>query len=116
MNNFILLKMGDTVSEGFPVFKILYWLFGICMNFLMDLLNNQYFIAIIIFTIVTRLLLLPINVRQQKTMAKTTRLQPKIQKIQKKYDPCRATRARATLPAESCPTPARAHTGLPTGS
>ena len=85
MNNFILLKMGDTVSEGFPVFKILYWLFGICMNFLMDLLNNQYFIAIIIFTIVTRLLLLPINVRQQKTMAKTTRLQPKIQKIQKKY-------------------------------
>ncbi len=47
MNNFILLKMGDTVSEGFPVFKILYWLFGICMNFLMDLLNNQYFIAIL---------------------------------------------------------------------
>lgn len=85
MNNFILLKMGDTVSEGFPVFKILYWLFGICMNFLMDLLNNQYFIAIIIFTIVTRLLLLPLNVKQQKTMAKTTRLQPKIQKIQKKY-------------------------------
>jgi YidC/Oxa1 family membrane protein insertase len=51
----------------------------------MDVLGNQYFVAIIIFTVVTRLLLLPLNIKQQKTMAKTTRLQPKIQKIQKKY-------------------------------
>lgn len=84
MNSFILLA-SSTVSEGISLFKPLYWLFGKCMSFLMDVLNNQYFVAIIIFTVVTRLMLLPFNVRQQKTTAKTTRLQPKIQKIQKKY-------------------------------
>lgn len=63
----------------------LYWLFGKAMGILLNLLGNEYFVAIIIFTIVTRLLLLPLNIRQQKTMAKTTRMQPKIQKIQKKY-------------------------------
>lgn len=82
MNSILL---ATTVSNGMALFKPLYWLFGICMEFLLEVLGNQYFVAIIIFTIITRLLLLPLNVRQQKTMAKTTRLQPKIQKIQKKY-------------------------------
>lgn len=80
-----ILLASSTVSNGIGIFKPLYWLFGVCMNFLLDVLNNQYFLAIVIFTVVTRLLLLPLNVRQQRTMAKTTRLQPKIQKIQKKY-------------------------------
>ncbi|MGN1328332.1 MAG: YidC/Oxa1 family membrane protein insertase [Eubacterium sp.] len=80
-----ILLASSAVSNGIGIFKPLYWLFGICMNFLMDVLGNQYFLAIVIFTVVTRLLLLPFNVRQQKTMARTTRLQPKIQKIQKKY-------------------------------
>lgn len=81
--NSILLAASS--MNGIAIFKPLYWLFGVCMGFLMDVLNNQYFLAIIIFTVVTRLLLLPVNIKQQKTMAKTTRLQPKIQKIQKKY-------------------------------
>ena len=86
MNSFILLSTStNAVSTGIAIFKPLYWLFGFCMKFLLELLGNQYFIAIVIFTVVTRLLLLPLNVRQQKTMARTTRLQPKIQKIQKKY-------------------------------
>ncbi|MGN1421108.1 MAG: YidC/Oxa1 family membrane protein insertase [Eubacterium sp.] len=80
-----ILLASSAVSNGIGIFKPLYWLFGVCMNFLLDVLGNQYFLAIIIFTVVTRLLLLPFNVRQQKTMARTTRLQPKIQKIQKKY-------------------------------
>lgn len=75
----------NSVSNGMAIFKPLYWLFGKCMAFLLDVLGNQYFIALIIFTIVTRLLLLPLNVKQQKNMAGTTRLQPKIQKINKKY-------------------------------
>ena len=80
-----ILLASSAISTGVGIFKPLYWLFGICMNFLLDVLGNQYFLAIIIFTIVTRILLLPFNVKQQKTMARTTRLQPKIQKIQKKY-------------------------------
>lgn len=80
-----ILLASSAISNGVGIFKPLYWLFGVCMNFLLDVLGNQYFLAIIIFTVVTRILLLPFNVRQQKTMARTTRLQPKIQKIQKKY-------------------------------
>lgn len=80
--NPVLLNMS---TSGSFIFKPLYWLFGVCMEFLMSILNNQYFLAIVIFTLLTRIVLLPLNVRQQKTMSKTTRLQPKIQKIQKKY-------------------------------
>lgn len=79
----ILLKM--SAGGGGP-FMPLYWLFGKCMHFLLEILQNDYFIAIILFTVLTRLILLPINVRQQKTTAKSARIQPKIQKIQKKYN------------------------------
>ncbi len=73
------------VSNGMGMFKPLYWLFGKCMEGLLTLFNDQYFLALIVFTIITRLILFPLNLKQQKTMAKTSRLQPKIQKIQKKY-------------------------------
>lgn len=83
--NSILLAVDGSASWFMQVFTPLYWVFGKCMGFLLDLLGNQYFLAIVIFTFVTRFLLLPLNVKQQKTMARTTRLQPKIQKLQKKY-------------------------------
>lgn len=73
------------VSNGIAIFKPLYLLFGKCMEVLLQVFNNNYFLALIVFTVATRLILFPFNLKQQKTMAKTTRLQPKIQKIQKKY-------------------------------
>ena len=76
-----------TATSGIGFLKPLYWLFGVCMNFLLSLLSNQYFLAIVIFTVLTRVVLLPLNIRQQRTMSKSTRLQPKLRKIQKKYDP-----------------------------
>lgn len=87
MNSILLFSnsASSAVSEGIAIFKPLYWLFGKCMGFLLELLGNEYFLAIVIFTILTRLLLLPLNIKQQKTMARTTRLQPKIKKIQNKY-------------------------------
>lgn len=78
----ILLKM----SAGGGPFMPLYWLFGKCMHFLLEMLSNEYFLALILFTVLTRLVVLPINIRQQKTTAKSARIQPKIQKIQKKYN------------------------------
>lgn len=50
-----------------------------------DLLGNNYVLAIAVFTIVIRLITLPLNVRQQKSMQKTQEIQPQIQAIQKKY-------------------------------
>ena len=81
-------------SSGMGFLSPLYWLFGVCMNFLLSLFGNQYFVAIVVFTVITRLVLLPLNVRQQRTMSKSARLQPKIQKIQKKYDPKNVADAR----------------------
>lgn len=79
------LKAGSMMGEGNGIFKPLYWVFGKFMELLLSMMNNEYFIAIIVFTVLTRLVLLPLNIRQQKSTAKNTRLQPKIQKIQKKY-------------------------------
>ena len=81
INNLVTMA----VSNGIGIFKPLYWLFGKCMEGLLFVFNDRYFLALIVFTVLTRLVLFPFNLKQQKTMAKTTRLQPKIQKIQKKY-------------------------------
>lgn len=84
INNYITMAL-DVVSNGWAVLKPLYWLFGKCMEGLLFIFNDKYFLALVVFTIITRLILFPLNLKQQKTMAKTSRLQPKIQKIQKKY-------------------------------
>lgn len=94
------VTMAATNATGMVLFKWLYWLFGKCMGFLIDVLNNQYFIAIVIFTVVTRLVLLPLNIRQQRSAAKTARLQPKIQKIQKKYANVNDPQARVKMNEE----------------
>jgi len=74
------------ISNGMTFLKPLYWLFGECMKGLLYIFNDNYFISLTIFTILTRVVLFPFNLKQQKTMAKTARIQPKIQKIQKKYN------------------------------
>ncbi len=50
-----------------------------------DLLGNNFLLAITVFTIVIRGITLPLNLRQQRSMAKTQEMQPQIQAIQKKY-------------------------------
>ena len=39
MNSILLAATSS--SAGMGLFKPLYWLFGVCMGFLMDLLNNK---------------------------------------------------------------------------
>ena len=50
-----------------------------------DLLGNNFFLALAAFTLATRLLLLPLNLRQQRSMMKTQEMGPQVQAIQKKY-------------------------------
>jgi YidC/Oxa1 family membrane protein insertase len=52
---------------------------------LYDLLFNNYVLAIAVFTILIRLITLPLNLRQQRSMQRTQEMQPQIQAIQKKY-------------------------------
>lgn len=94
------LFINAAVSNGMTFLKPLYWLFGKCMEGLMFVFNDQYFLALIVFTVLTRLILFPINIRQQRTMAKTTRMQPKIQKIQKKYANVKDPRERQKMNEE----------------
>lgn len=49
------------------------------------LLVNNYGITIILFTIVVRLLMFPLSLKQQKSQAKMAAYQPMIQEIQKKW-------------------------------
>lgn len=58
--------------------------FGYLLNFLYDLLNN-YGLAIIIFSILVKLILLPLTIKQQKTMEKTTKMQDELKSLQFKY-------------------------------
>lgn len=65
-------------------------LFGFVLNFIYGIVNN-YGVAIIIFTVILKLILLPISIKQQKTMKKSAKIQAKVREIQEKYssDPTR---------------------------
>jgi YidC/Oxa1 family membrane protein insertase len=59
-------------------------LFGYILNWLYGLVNN-YGVAIIIFSVLLRVILIPITIKQQKSMKKSAMLQEKMAEIQKKY-------------------------------
>ncbi|MCI9039919.1 MAG: YidC/Oxa1 family membrane protein insertase [Clostridia bacterium] len=59
-------------------------LFGYILNWLYGLVNN-YGLAIIIFSILLRVILIPITIKQQKSMKKSAALQEQMAEIQKKY-------------------------------
>ena len=63
---------------------ILYELFGSVLYYIYNFLGD-YGIAIILFSLIAKLILLPINIKQTKSMQATNKVQPEIQKIQKKY-------------------------------
>ena len=56
--------------------------FGYLMSFIYDIVPN-YAIAIIIFTLVTKLLLFPVNYKTQKNAARMQLLAPKLEKLRK---------------------------------
>ena len=59
-------------------------IFGYLLQFLYNLVNN-YGLAIILFTITIKLLLLPLSIKQHKTMKKSSELQEKMKTLQFKY-------------------------------
>lgn len=59
-------------------------LLGYILNFLYDICGN-FGIAIILFTIIIKLCLLPLNIKQQKSIKNMARVQPKLLEMQEKY-------------------------------
>lgn len=47
--------------------------------------TQNYGLAVILFTIVVKILMFPLGIKQQKTMSKTKLIQPELAKIQAKY-------------------------------
>ena len=71
---FLAFKLSDIVTVPFG------WLLG----FLYETTSN-YGVAMILFAIIVQLVLMPINAKSKKSMMKMSRMQPRIQEIQRKY-------------------------------
>lgn len=59
-------------------------IFGYILNYIYNFIGN-YGWAIIIFSILVKILMLPISIKQQKTVKKTAKIQQKMKEIQLKY-------------------------------
>ena len=60
-------------------------IFGFILNQIYNMVNN-YGIAIILFTIILKLVMLPISIKQQNTLKKSAKVQAQVKEIQKKYE------------------------------
>lgn len=59
-------------------------LFGYVLNFLYNLVDN-YGVAIILFSILVKMITLPMTIKQQRTVKKSTKIQEELKQIQYKY-------------------------------
>ncbi len=62
------------------IFRPMGWILQLLYSFI-----QNYGLALIVFTVLIKLLILPLNVKSQKAMLKQQKLQPLMQEIQKKY-------------------------------
>jgi len=60
-----------------PMVNLLIWLYG--------LLGNSFVLALIVLTVIIRLITFPLTWQQQKSAAAMQELQPKLRKLQEKY-------------------------------
>lgn len=66
-----------TVAILRPMLNALFWLYSV--------LGGQFWLAIVVFTIVIRLLMTPLMLPQQRSAKKMQELQPRLKEIQQKY-------------------------------
>lgn len=59
-------------------------IFGFILNFINNFVGN-YGLAIILFTLLIKLIMLPLSIKQQRTMKKSAKLQEQIKVLQFKY-------------------------------
>ena len=91
MLNSYLLEALPSVREPGVIIGPVANLMGKVYNMLFDILHSSTSagslgLAIIIFTLIVKLILFPLMVKQQKSSFKMQQLQPELQKIRKKYE------------------------------
>lgn len=72
-------------------------IFGQVLNFLYGIVGNNFGIAIILFTILIKLIILPITIMQQKNMKKTSKIQEQVKELQVKYKNNQEMLSKATM-------------------
>ncbi len=71
---FLAFQLSDIITVPFG------YLLGLLYQF-----TNSYGLSMILFAILVQVILIPINAKSKKSMMKMSRLQPRIQEIQRKY-------------------------------
>ena len=66
------------------IFAFFYSIFGFLFRILYNFIDN-YGLALLIFTLFFRLIIMPTNIKQQKSAANQVRMQPKLKRIREKY-------------------------------
>ena len=66
------------------MFAFFYSIFGFLFRILYSFIDN-YGLALLIFTLFFRLIIMPTNIKQQKSSATQVRMQPKLKRIREKY-------------------------------
>ena len=60
-------------------------IFAFLMRFIMTVITPNFALAIVIFTVVTKILMFPLQLKAKKGLLDQQRIQPKAKKLQKKY-------------------------------
>lgn len=75
----------------------LYELFGSIIKFIYNTVGQNYGVALILFTILMKLILLPLGVKQQRSMASMQKIQPQLAELQRKYEHDKDKLSRETM-------------------
>lgn len=65
--------------------KIFVYPMSMLITYFADLFNNSYGLAIVVVTIIIRLVLVPLNVKQLRSSQAMQQIQPELKKLQEKY-------------------------------
>lgn len=65
--------------------SLLYTLFGYVLKFCYNLCGNNFFLALIVFTVIVKLLMIPMSLSQQKSSAKMQKMKPEMDKLRLQY-------------------------------
>jgi len=77
-------NLKKSLLEGGLTVDIITKPLGMILSFIYNI-TNSYGLSIILFTILTKLLLLPLAIKQQKSIIEMQKVQPLLNEIQKKY-------------------------------
>src|SRR5690625_2339713 len=81
------MQMDEPIHSGSTGFWNKYFVYTMsaCITFFANLFNASYGLAIVVVTLLVRLLLVPLNVKQMKSTQAMQNIQPEIKELQEKH-------------------------------